>query len=221
MRDKVADNSENMDSESNLDMQIIPEDVSNVTLSSLTIPIKDITITMERKFVEMESSLEKKLSDSMPKVCEAKISQVKKEFRQEIKKVKDPLTVVENRDSTQSNGHIDPPKINFIVRNMNEWEGENVRNRVNGLIKDGLCINDVNIVSAVRKTSRNSKPGVIVAMCRSEQDLGKVLKTKKVLKNHIQYEQVYVEPDILLEQRIQPEDQWSCKRSPEICCIYQ
>ena len=48
MHDKVAANSENMDSESNLDTQIIPEDVSNVTLSSLTIPIKDITITMER-----------------------------------------------------------------------------------------------------------------------------------------------------------------------------
>ena len=113
----------------------------------------------------MESSLEKKLSDSMLKVCEAKISQVKKEFRQEIKKVKEPLTVIENRDSTQCNGHIDPPKINLIVRNMNEWEGENVRNRVNGLIKNGLRINDVNIVSAVRKTSRNSKPGVIVKCC--------------------------------------------------------
>ena len=31
MRDKVAANSENMDSESNLDTQIIPDDVSNVT----------------------------------------------------------------------------------------------------------------------------------------------------------------------------------------------
>ena len=103
MCDKVAANSENMDSESNLDTQIIPDDVSNVTLSSLTIAIEDITINMERKFVEMESSLEKKLSDSMSKVCEAKISQVIKEFRQEIKKVTDPLTVVENRDSTQCN----------------------------------------------------------------------------------------------------------------------
>ena len=108
-----------------------------------------------------------------------------KEFRQEIKKVTDPLTVVENRDSTQCNGHSDPPKINFIVRNLNNREGENVRNRVNGLIKDGLHNNDVNIVSAVRKTSRNRKPGVIVATCRSKQDLGKVLKNI----NHKQYKQ--------------------------------
>ena len=42
MRDKVAANSENMDSESNLDMQIIPDDVSNVMLSSLTINGKKI-----------------------------------------------------------------------------------------------------------------------------------------------------------------------------------
>ena len=42
---------------------------------------------MERKFVEMESSLEKKLSDSMSKVCEAKISQVnKKNFAKKSRK---------------------------------------------------------------------------------------------------------------------------------------
>ena len=60
VRDKMAANSSNMDSESKLDTQMDSEDVSNVTLSSLMIAIKDISKTMERKFVEMESSLEKK-----------------------------------------------------------------------------------------------------------------------------------------------------------------
>ena len=150
MRDKVAAISENMDSESNLDTQIIPEDVSNVTLSSLTIPIKDITITMERKFIEMESSLEKKLSDSMPKVCEAKISQVKKEFRQEIKKVEDPLTVVENRDSTQCNGHIDPPKINFIVRNMNDKKCNAKDSHILSTKNNSICLYSWHILNELR-----------------------------------------------------------------------
>ena len=203
LHDKMATNSDRMDSESILDTEVVSEDVNNVTLSTLMVAIKDITKTMERKFVEMESSLEKKLTDSILKVCEAKIGQVKKEFHTEITKITDRLTIVENRDSTQCNGHTDPRKMNFIVRNMNEREGENVRNRVSGLIKDDLRINDVSVVSAERKVSRNRKPGVIVASCKSEQDVVKVLKNKKALKNHRQYEQVYVEPDVPLEQRIQ------------------
>lgn len=192
-----------MDSQSILDTGTISDDVSNVILSSLLAAIQDINKTVERKFSEMENSLEKKQTDSMLKVCDAKIGQAKQEIRSEINKLTDRIVTVENRDSTNCNGHIDPCKLNFIVRNMNERNGENVKNRVNGLIKDGLRINDVNVVSAERKGSRNRKPGVIVATCKSEQDVTKVLRAKKGLKNQKQYEQVYVEPDVPLQQRIQ------------------
>ena len=177
--------------------------MSNVTLFSLLAAIKDINKTVERKFTEMENSLEKKLSESMLKVCDAKIGQAKQELRSEIDKFTDRIVTVESRDSTQCNGHADPCKMNFIVRNMNERTGENVKNRVNGLIKDGLRVNDVSVVSTERKDSGNRKPGVIVATCKSEQDVKKVLGNKKVLKNHKQYEQVFVEPDVPLQQRIQ------------------
>ena len=71
------------------------------------------------------------------------------------------------------------------------------------MIKDGLRISDVSVVSAERKQSRNRKPGVIVATCKSDKDVAKVLKNKKDLKNVRQFEQVYVEPDVPLQQRIQ------------------
>lgn len=182
MRDKMAASSERMDSKSNSDAGEISDDVSNVTLSSVMAAIENMNKTMERKFAEMESNLEKKLSDSMLKVCEAKFAQVKQELHSEITVVSDRITTIENRDNTQCNGHIDPCRLNFIVRNMNERNGENVKNRVNGLIKDGLRIRDVTVVSAERKVSRNRKPGVIVAKCKSEQDVSKVLKNKKRLK---------------------------------------
>ena len=200
----MASNSDLMESESNLDKDGSSDGVSNITLTSLMTAIQDINRNIDRKFSEMENNLEKKLSDSMLKVCEAKIGQVKKEFRAEITKITDRLVTVESRDSNnQCNGHSEPCKLNFIVRNMAERTGENVKNRVNGMIKDGLQISDVSVVSAERKQSRNRKPGVIVATCQSERDVGKVLKNKKDLKNNRQYEQVYVEPDVPLQQRIQ------------------
>ena len=204
VRDNMAANSDLMESESNLDKDGSSDGVSNITLTSLMTAIQDINRNIERKFSEMENSLEKKLSDSMLKVCEAKIGQVKKEFRAEITKITDRLVTVESRDSnSQCNGHSEPCKLNFIVRNMAERSGENVKNRVNGMIKDGMRISDVSVVSAERKQSRNRKPGVIVATCQSERDVGKVLKSKRDLKNNRQYEQVYVEPDVPLQQRIQ------------------
>ena len=56
------------------------------------------------------------------------------------------------------------------------------------MIRDGLRINDVSVFFGGVK-HRNSKPGVIVALCNSE-------------KNIRQYEQMYVEQDVPLLQRI-------------------
>ena len=47
--------------------------MSNITLTSLMTAIQDINRNIDRKFAEMENNLEKKLSDGMLKVCEAKI----------------------------------------------------------------------------------------------------------------------------------------------------
>ena len=58
----------------------------------------------------------------------------------------------------------------------------------NGIIRDGLRINDVSVfVGGVKH--RNRKPGVIVALCNSEKSIR-------------QYEQMYVEQDVPLQQRI-------------------
>ena len=169
-----SENSDMSESEMNWDNEGNSDGVSKITLSSLMLAIQDINKTIDRKFSEMENNLEKRLSDSMLKVCEAKIGQVKSEFRAEITKITDRLVTVENRDnSSQCNGHSDPCKLNFIVRNMAERTVENVKNRVNGLIKDGLRIKDVSVVSAERKQSRNRKPGVIVATCKSDEGCSK------------------------------------------------
>lgn len=199
--DKMATAMEGTNSKSQEDSHI--ETVSDVSLSSIMKALQDINKTMDKKFHDMENNLEKRLSDSMMKACEAKIGQVKKELRTEISKITERVVTIEKWDSTQGNGHGDPCKLNFIVRNMQERTGENVKNRVNGMIKDGLKIQSIIVVSAERKISRNRKPGVILATCSTAEAVDKVLKSKKSLKDCRQYNQVYIERDIPLQQRIQ------------------
>ena len=121
----------------------------------------------------MENNLEKELSDSMLKACEAKIGQVKKEFRAEITKITDRLVTVENRDnSNQCNGYSEPCKLNFIVRNMAVRSGENVKNRVNGMINT-VC---ESATSALFRRSENKAETESLASLLQHVGLSEMLK---------------------------------------------
>ena len=57
---------------------------------------------------------------------------------------------------------------------------ENVKDEVNGLLRDGLKLRDVAVESAERKTNNGneSKHGVIVAKFKSKDDKHRVMKNK-------------------------------------------
>ncbi|VDI27418.1 Hypothetical predicted protein [Mytilus galloprovincialis] len=75
--------------------------------------------------------------------------------------------------------------------------------KINGLIRDGLHLKDVKVVSAERKKSfREGKSGVIIASLSSTSDKRKVMDKKRELKNSRNYKDVFVENSIPLAQRI-------------------
>ena len=91
---------------------------------------------------------------------------------------------------------------NIVIRNMVQRENENVERRVNGLIQDSLRLRDISVAKAVRKQSRSdSKPGLIIATMKSNEDKETVMKHKRHLKNSSRYEHVYIENDIPASQR--------------------
>ena len=55
-------------------------------------------------------------------------------------------------------------------------------NKVNSLIRDGLKEKDIKIVKAVRKESRDNKPGVVIATLENLDQKIKILKNKKSLR---------------------------------------
>ena len=72
---------------------------------------------------------------------------------------------------------------NIVIRNMVQRENENVERRVNGLIQDSLRLRDISVAKAVRKQSRSdSKPGLIIATMKSNEEKETVMKHKRHLK---------------------------------------
>ncbi|CAC5379518.1 unnamed protein product [Mytilus coruscus] len=98
-------------------------------------------------------NLEKTIPNTIATLIDSKISsemqKVKQQFQKELKTVSDK---VENREKSYANVAKQQPNtdeaILIIVRNLPESNGENVLNKVNALIKDGLHLKDVKAVSA-------------------------------------------------------------------------
>jgi hypothetical protein len=75
-------------------------------------------------------------------------------------------------------------------------------NQLEGLIKDGLKLNKVNITKAIRKKSDGKRPGVIIVFVGGVDKKKEVMKAKRQLKNNRKYSYVFIENDKSYEQRL-------------------
>jgi hypothetical protein len=89
-----------------------------------------------------------------------------------------------------------------IIRNLPYTKNEDVTSKVNGLITDGLKIRNVTVIGAERKESRfDSRPGVVVAKFRNNDDKRTVMQGKRTLKHHKTFSNVYINHDQTIEER--------------------
>ena len=96
----------------------------------------------------------------------------------------------------------------FVVKSLPEDSRESVENskvlinQLEGLIKDGLKLNKVNITKAIRKKSDGKRPGVIIVLVGGVDKKKEVMKAKRQLKNNRKYSYVFIENDKSYEQRL-------------------
>ncbi|CAG2192512.1 unnamed protein product [Mytilus edulis] len=129
-------------------------------------------------------NLEKTIPNTIASLIDSKISS-------EMKKVK------------QQFGHSKNEAIRVIVRNLPESNGENVLNKVNALIKDGLHLKDVKAVSADRtKSYKEGKFGVVIVAFKSMNEKRKVMDKKRNLKDSRNFKDIFIENDLSKSQRI-------------------
>ena len=109
-------------------------------------------------------------------------------------------TVSETRQSNSMQNDQADRKRNIVIRNLDEHE--NVLLRANNVISEGLKLRNISFESATRKISRNnSKPGIIIATCKTDQDKESIMIVKRELKNSSRYQKVFVENDLPPGQR--------------------
>lgn len=160
---------------------------------------------LESSLVSRMSGLEDRLMDRLKECVMAEIKDIRDTFSDQIRQLSDRLTNVEQTsipcavDATPSQSEISR---NLVIRNLKDHVVENVARKVDTLIKDGLKVNDITVVSAERKLSRNGKPGVVIAKFKTKEEVNILLSKKKLLRNSDQHSSVYIAQDIPYNDRV-------------------
>ena len=187
-------------------------------IAKLSADMHNLIRGVNKKVENLEKSLEKKITENVTKYFDKRVSSESKRIRHEINERFDTLRsdvandiedmndkiaeINANMDTRDESTNL---RLNIAIRDLPFNENENVVNKVNSLISDGVKIPDVKVVSAFRKESHDSiKPGIIIAKLKNETDKKKVILAKKNLKSHAQYRKVFIHDDQSREERVKP-----------------
>ena len=109
-----------------------------------------------------------------------------------------------NETEKSATVHLDKNRsLNVAIRDLPESVNENLNNKVNSLLREGLDIRDVSVSSTERKLSRvQSKPGLVIATFKSAEDKRNFLSEESKLKNSRRYERIFIQHDQTREQRL-------------------
>ena len=155
-------------------------------------------------------SLEGSLADKIKEVVRNEVRQIKLEIDSKLNELTLKVKHLEQKQATDNRkvadelnelrSHVSDaaPDNVVVVKNLpvsdKEQSDSNVTiNKVSALIKDGLKLHNVQVVSAERKKTSGSRPGVVIARLADSRQKQNVMKEKTKLKNIKPYERVYIE----------------------------
>ena len=166
--------------------------------------IKRLEKDIKKDLDKMKSHIDKTETE-VKRLSESKLPSIHERFGDEIDSLTERVISLEkNRAATctQEGNQLDKDrKRRIVIRNLQERQNENIKDRVNNII-DYLKISDVSVEKAERKINNySSKPGVVIATFSCSEDKHKVMDVKKNLKKGTRYHDVYIENDVPAHQR--------------------
>lgn len=178
-----------------------------------------ITERMDKLESGIEQKIANKVSQILDKRVNTELNRIRKDVDDKLLSMKDSLRdeITEELDvikaridslpvrdvQSQQRSTADDRSLNVVIRGLSETQGEDTRAKVNKLIRDGLKIRDISCSAASRKKSSvESKPGVIIAQFSTHEDKRKVMSAKRDLRKNQQYEHVYINHDLSSADRL-------------------
>ena len=174
--------------------------------------------SLSERIDKLESGLEQRISTKVAQLLDKRVNvelgRIKKDvdsklntFRDTLREeVADDLQEINDKLSsiaTPVTNNTPDISLNVVIRNLPESTNENVNEKVNLLIANGLKINSVSVASTERKQSNiNGRAGVVIAKFKTSADKSKVMSSKASLKNNRQFPDVFIHNDQSRDDRL-------------------
>ncbi|MES9904339.1 MAG: hypothetical protein ABW168_16890 [Sedimenticola sp.] len=164
-----------------------------------------LIVNLENSMNDRMNQLEGRLMDKLRESILVEINDVRDSLSKQINTLKERVLVLEDKFNSDTPIPTNPQPDTthrLVIINLPAHPIENVSQKLNTMIKEGLDLPNITVTSAERKLSRTDKPGVVIAQCNSADDVQKILERKANLKENTRYKSVYINRDIPLAQRI-------------------
>jgi len=183
-------------------------------ISKLSANMRSMFGDVNARIISLEENLDQKLTHKFNQILDKRVNSeatkirkevnstidtLRKDIDQDLKLVEDKLeeiskSVRENRSSPTS------PDIskNIIVRNLFEGRNENLKLKVAALFTEGLTLSRIGPFTVERKETKYRRPGVLIVTCKTKSN-----RDEKKLQFNRQYSDVFINPDMSLQQRIE------------------
>jgi hypothetical protein len=162
--------------------------------------IKD---TEQRLSNNMDRRFNKEIT-LLKKLVEDKTSDIYAELNENADDAKQSIEDIQTTLAGLQPNNVSDISLNIVIRNVSETRSENVIEKVNNIISEGMK-SSVKVTKAERKGStenNNAGPRVIVATLANKNDKSTVMKKKSLLRNIKKFEKVYIHND-QTKERIQ------------------
>lgn len=146
---------------------------------------------LEKRKSELETNFEERFSEKLSEKItnmivnkmKEKINEVKTEIKQELDGMKSKIESIEKQVADNHRNSTDNLRNKFLIKNLEYNEREKnksdlTKSKVQGLLRDGLGLANVQIKSASRKESRGKYPGVVVAETETFDEKKEIMKNK-------------------------------------------
>ena len=152
---------------------------------------------------DVSKTLMENIKTTVEAVVNDKLAEMRKDIDNDINRLSDKLETVQ-KEIQQKPVNVTHDPLKIVLIGVTEGEHENVENKVQTVIKEGLKLKEVKVLNVERKKSgRPNRPGVIIAQCRDEGDKKPIMEAKVKLHNCPVHSKVHIHSDKPLEPRIQ------------------
>ena len=160
----------------------------------------DKKITTECESVRNEIIIDIQMLTDKVNTFDTSLKKLQATNTKEINDIKARLAELENGLDSASNTAFNPDTT-IVATGMGFSQDENIKDKAERFVRDGLGLDDISVINAMRTPFRNNKPGIVKIQFESKAEKERALDRRFNLKDSV-YKRVFIRTSMSHTERL-------------------